>query len=150
MLGSRKRSSSASGPARRSSVHAPSSATASACVESTAASRHACTCASRSTPSTKRAPHPGERARAELRATGETVPPRDPSAPERLTPQELQIALLVADGKSNRDVAGAMFVSRKTVEYHLTHIYRKLDVHSRAALTRLFAASGAPSAAAPL
>jgi len=91
-----------------------------------------------------------ERARAELRATGETVPPRDPSAPERLTPQELQIALLVADGKSNRDVAGAMFVSRKTVEYHLTHIYRKLDVHSRAALTRLFAASGAPSAAAPL
>jgi DNA-binding NarL/FixJ family response regulator len=75
--------------------------------------------------------------------------PREPFAPEYLTPQELQIALLVADGKSNRDVAGAMFVSRKTVEYHLSHIYRKLDIHSRAELTRLFAADAATSAAAP-
>jgi DNA-binding NarL/FixJ family response regulator len=58
-----------------------------------------------------------ERARAELRATGEMVPRRDPSAPERLIAQELQIALLVTDGKSSRDVAGAMLVSRKTVEY---------------------------------
>jgi DNA-binding CsgD family transcriptional regulator len=90
-----------------------------------------------------------ERARAELRATGQTVPRRDPYAPERLTPQELQIALLVADGKSNRDVAGAMFVSRKTVEYHLSHIYRKLNVHSRAELTRLFAASPLSSNAEP-
>jgi len=90
-----------------------------------------------------------ERARAELRATGQTVPRRDPYAPEQLTPQELQIALLVADGKSNRDVAGAMFVSRKTVEYHLSHIYRKLNVHSRAELTRLFAANAAPAPAPP-
>lgn len=88
-----------------------------------------------------------ERARAELRATGVTVKRRDPSAPERLTPQELQIALLVADGRTNREVAGTMFVSRKTVEYHLTHIYRKLDIHSRAELTRLFAASRAAPAA---
>jgi len=90
-----------------------------------------------------------ERARAELRATGQTVPRRERSAPEELTPQELQIALLVADGRSNRDVAGAMFVSRKTVEYHLSHVYRKLNVHSRAELTRLFAANAARSAEAP-
>ena len=38
-----------------------------------------------------------------------------------------------------------MFVSRKTIEYHLSHIYRKLNVHSRAELTRLFAADGVPS-----
>jgi DNA-binding CsgD family transcriptional regulator len=89
-----------------------------------------------------------ERARAELRATGETVARRDASAPERLTAQELQIALLVADSKSNRDVAGAMFISRKTVEYHLAHIYRKLDIHSRGELTRLFAENAASSARA--
>jgi DNA-binding CsgD family transcriptional regulator len=90
-----------------------------------------------------------ERASAELRATGQAVARRDPSAPERLTPQELQIALLVAGGKSNRDVAGAMFVSRKTVEYHLSNVYRKLDIHSRAELTRLFAAHASGSATVP-
>ena len=86
-----------------------------------------------------------ERAGAELRASGQHVARRDPAAPERLTPQELQIALLVAEGQSNRDVAGAMFLSRKTIEYHLSHVYRKLDVHSRSELTRLFAANAVPS-----
>jgi DNA-binding NarL/FixJ family response regulator len=79
------------------------------------------------------------RARAELEATGEKIPRRDPTAPERLTPQELQIALQVAEGKTNRDVAAALFLSPKTVEHHLTHVYRKLDLHSRAELIRLFA-----------
>ena len=59
-----------------------------------------------------------ERARAELRATGERVPRREPSAMEKLTPQELQIALRVAEGKTNPEIAGAIFLSPKTVEFH--------------------------------
>jgi DNA-binding CsgD family transcriptional regulator len=84
-----------------------------------------------------------ERTRAELKATGESIPRRDPTAPEMLTPQELQIAAQVAEGKTNREVGAALFLSPKTVEYHLTHIYRKLDLHSRAELIRQFAAPGA-------
>jgi DNA-binding CsgD family transcriptional regulator len=78
-----------------------------------------------------------ERARAELEATGETIARRDPTAPEKLTPQELQIALQVAEGKSNRETAEALFLSPKTVEFHLTRVYRKLDLNSRAELIRL-------------
>ena len=78
-----------------------------------------------------------ERARAELEATGETLTSRDPTAAEKLTPQELQIALHVAEGRSNREVAAALFLSPKTVEFHLTRVYRKLDVNSRAELIRL-------------
>ena len=79
-----------------------------------------------------------EHARRELRASGESIPRRDPTAPEKLTPQELQIALQVAEGKTNRDVAAALFLSPKTVEFHLTRVYRKLNLHSRAELVRLF------------
>ena len=78
-----------------------------------------------------------EQARRELRASGESIPRRDPTAPEKLTPQELQIALQVAEGKTNRDVAAALFLSPKTVEFHLTRVYRKLNIHSRAELVRL-------------
>ena len=78
------------------------------------------------------------RAATELRATGETVRRRDPTADEKLTPQELQIALHAAQGKSNREVGAALFLSPRTVEFHLTRVYRKLDVHSRAELIRLF------------
>ena len=88
-----------------------------------------------------------DHARAELEASGERVPRRDLTAPERLTAQELQIALQVAAGRSNRDVAAALYMSPKTVEYHLTHVYRKLDLRSRAELVRLFAGQlGAPLA----
>ena len=80
-----------------------------------------------------------ERARAELEATGETIARRDLTAPEKLTPQELQIALQVATGMSNREAAEALFLSPKTVEFHLTRVYRKLDVNSRAELIRLLA-----------
>jgi DNA-binding NarL/FixJ family response regulator len=80
------------------------------------------------------------RAAAEFEATGQRLPKRDPTAPERLTPQELQIALQVAEGRSNGDIAAALFLSRKTIEYHLTHVYRKLNIHSRAELIRLFSA----------
>jgi DNA-binding CsgD family transcriptional regulator len=80
-----------------------------------------------------------ERARVELKASGETVRKRDPTAAEQLTPQELQIALLVAEGRANKEVAAALFLSPKTVEYHLTRVYRKLNVYSRTELTRLLA-----------
>ncbi len=86
-----------------------------------------------------------EQARRELRASGESIPRRDPTAPEKLTPQELQIALQVAEGKTNRDVAAALFLSPKTVEFHLTRVYRKLNIHSRAELVRLFSSERAPS-----
>ena len=79
-----------------------------------------------------------ERARAELRATGETVNrSTDPSGLHELTPQELQIVRLVASGASNRAVATALFLSPRTVEYHLYKVYPKLGVASRAELARL-------------
>jgi DNA-binding CsgD family transcriptional regulator/tetratricopeptide (TPR) repeat protein len=80
-----------------------------------------------------------ERARAELRASGATVRRRGPAARDRLTPQELQIARLVAEGKTNRDVAATLFITPKTVEFHLTRVYRKLEIHSRSELVRQMA-----------
>jgi DNA-binding CsgD family transcriptional regulator/tetratricopeptide (TPR) repeat protein len=80
-----------------------------------------------------------ERARRELRASGLTPRRRQPAARDQLTPQELQIARLVAEGKMNRDVAATLFVTPKTVEFHLTRVYRKLEIHSRAELVRRIA-----------
>jgi DNA-binding CsgD family transcriptional regulator len=81
-----------------------------------------------------------ERARAELRATGgQAGGRRAQAAAEQLTPHELQIALLVAQGMTNREAAAALFLSPKTIEYHLGQIYRKLDVRGRAQLARLMA-----------
>ena len=75
-------------------------------------------------------------ARAELRATGE-MPPRDTADGLRsLTPQELQVALIVARGSTNREAAATLFLSPKTVEFHLGNTYRKLGVRSRAELVR--------------
>ncbi|HEY5659637.1 MAG TPA: LuxR C-terminal-related transcriptional regulator [Gaiellaceae bacterium] len=91
-----------------------------------------------------------EQARRELRASGESIPRRDPTAPEKLTPQELQIALQVAEGRTNRDVAAALFLSPKTVEFHLTRVYRKLNIHSRAELVRLFTSERAAATPEPL
>jgi DNA-binding CsgD family transcriptional regulator len=72
-----------------------------------------------------------ERARGELNATGQTARKRVASTRDELTPQELRIARLVADGASNRDVAAQLFVSPKTVEYHLSKVFQKLGVRSR-------------------
>jgi DNA-binding CsgD family transcriptional regulator len=75
-----------------------------------------------------------DRTRRELRASGLTLRRRQPAASEQLTPQELQIARLVAEGRTNRDVAATLFVTPKTVEFHLTRVYRKLGIHSRSEL----------------
>ena len=62
--------------------------------------------------------------------------------------QELQVALKVAEGATNREVAAALFLSPKTVESHLSHVYSKLDLRSRTELARLFAQGAAPPVAA--
>jgi DNA-binding CsgD family transcriptional regulator len=75
-----------------------------------------------------------ERARVELRATGEHVRTRRAGAPETLTPQEAQIAALVSRGEANREIAAQLFVSPSTVEYHLRKVFRKVGVSSRTQL----------------
>jgi DNA-binding CsgD family transcriptional regulator len=77
-----------------------------------------------------------ERAEAELRATGETVRKRDPSAVEQLTPQELQIAGLVTGGQTNKEIAARLFLSPRTVDYHLRKVFTKLHITSRTELIR--------------
>lgn len=79
-----------------------------------------------------------EQARVELRAAGETLA-LERSADESLralTPQELQVALIVAAGATNKEAAAALFLSTKTVEFHLSNAYRKLNLRSRAQLVR--------------
>jgi DNA-binding CsgD family transcriptional regulator len=80
-----------------------------------------------------------DRARAELAATGETRRRGEPNTIDELTPQELQIALLLTAGKTTRETATALFLSPKTVEYHLGHVYQKLGVHSRDRLGEMLA-----------
>ena len=76
-----------------------------------------------------------ERARAELRASGETARKHDPNTVDQLTPQELRIAVFASRGASNPDIAAKLFLSRRTVEYHLHKVFTKLGVTSRAELT---------------
>ncbi len=85
-----------------------------------------------------------DRARSELAATGETRGRRAPSTIEKLTPQELQIALLLAAGRTTRETAAALFLSPKTVEYHLRHVYEKLGIHSREELAQTLATQTQP------
>lgn len=72
-----------------------------------------------------------KRARQELEATGLKLAPARSRPTDVLTPQELQVALAVAEGATNREIAGRLFLSTKTVGFHLTRIYRKFDVDSR-------------------
>jgi DNA-binding CsgD family transcriptional regulator len=78
-----------------------------------------------------------ERAATELRATGETARRRDPSTLSQLTPQELRIIQLVGEGGTNREIGAQLFLSRRTVDYHLRNVFVKLGVSSRAELIRL-------------
>jgi DNA-binding CsgD family transcriptional regulator len=77
-----------------------------------------------------------ERARAELRATGESARKRDPSTIDQLTPQELQIARFVAQGLSNKEVAAQLFLSPRTIDAHLRKVFTKLGITSRTQLAR--------------
>jgi DNA-binding CsgD family transcriptional regulator len=86
------------------------------------------------------------RARTELRATGERRQGHDVGSVENLTPQEFQIVTLVASGLSNREVAAHIFLSPRTVEYHLGKVYSRLGVASRAELSDL-ELDGRPNAA---
>ncbi|MGY1833122.1 AAA family ATPase [Geodermatophilus sp. SYSU D01180] len=78
-----------------------------------------------------------ERAAQELRASGETARRRDVSTATELTAQERQVTALVRQGLSNRDVAAQLFVSPRTVDFHLRNVFSKLGVASRAELTAL-------------
>ena len=74
-----------------------------------------------------------EKARAELARIGGRAP-----SLEDLTPSEQRVAQLVAEGGTNKEVAAALVLSERTVEYHLSHVYRKLGVRSRSELARKF------------
>ena len=78
-----------------------------------------------------------ERARAELRATGERARKREVSSLTQLTPQQLNIVRLVADGATNKEVAAQLFLSPRTVDHHLRNVFAKLGISSRAELIRL-------------
>jgi DNA-binding CsgD family transcriptional regulator len=76
-----------------------------------------------------------ERAGRDLAAAGER-PTDQPRLNVELTPQETRVALAVADGHTNAEVAQQLFLSVKTVEFHLGRVFRKLDVRSRGGLGR--------------
>ena len=78
-----------------------------------------------------------ERARVELRASGQTARRRDASTIDELTAQELQIVHRVAEGHSNRDIAAQLFLSPRTIDFHLRNVFRKLGVSSRIELVHL-------------
>jgi DNA-binding NarL/FixJ family response regulator len=80
-----------------------------------------------------------ERARTELAATGQTARRGEAALSGTLTGQELQVALMVAKGATNREAAVALYLSPKTIEYHLRSVYRKLGIRSRVALARVVA-----------
>jgi DNA-binding CsgD family transcriptional regulator len=88
-----------------------------------------------------------ERAGRELRATGERARRRVPATRDELTPQELTVARLVCEGLTNRQVAEHLFLSPKTIETHLVHVFRKLDVRTRTELALRFKDSSDPIAA---
>ena len=77
-----------------------------------------------------------ERAAFELRATGETTRKRDPSTLDQLTPRERQIAGLVSQGLTNREIADQLFLSPRTIDYHLRKVFSKLGIASRTELAR--------------
>jgi DNA-binding CsgD family transcriptional regulator len=80
-----------------------------------------------------------ERARLELAATGETARKRDPSTLDQLTPRELQIAFDLASGLTTREAAAKLYLSPKTIEFHLRSVYRKLAIASRGELSEALA-----------
>ncbi len=79
-----------------------------------------------------------ERARRELLATGETARRRTDETRGVLTPQEAQIARLARDGLSNPEIGAQLFISPRTVQYHLHKVFPKLEITSRNQLSRIY------------
>jgi len=88
----------------------------------------------------------GERARTELQATGEHVRARGPEARDELTAQERQIAELARDGLSNPEIGARLFLSPRTVEWHLRHVFSKLGIRSRRELSGVLPSSNSEPA----
>ena len=88
-----------------------------------------------------------ERARRELVATGETARKRTPDTRDLLTPQEAEIARMAGDGRTNPEIGAQLFISPRTVEYHLHKVFQKLDLSSRRDLRRVL--GSAPAAGDP-
>ena len=84
------------------------------------------------------------RAATELSATGERAEPRAEATTADLTPQEARVAGLAVDGVTNNQIAAQLFISPRTVEYHLRKVFRKLGVSSRSQLARHLPASPSP------
>ena len=87
-----------------------------------------------------------ERARRELQATGETVRKRTVATLDELTPQEVQVARLAVGGQTNPEIAAQLFLSPRTVEWHLGKVFGKLGVRSRKELRAALSAVSAPAA----
>jgi class 3 adenylate cyclase len=81
---------------------------------------------------------------SELQASGETARARDDTYRQQLTPQELQVALTLAEGTTTREAAARLYISPKTVEYHLRHVYDKLEIRSREELRSALHAQSHP------
>jgi DNA-binding CsgD family transcriptional regulator len=86
-----------------------------------------------------------ERARRELRATGETVRKRSVETLDELTPQEAQIARLAREGRTNPEIGTELFISPRTVEYHLGKVFSKLGLRSRRELSTATLDAGLPA-----
>jgi DNA-binding CsgD family transcriptional regulator len=83
-----------------------------------------------------------ERARHELLATGETVRRHTVSAPDPLTEQEASVAWLARDGRTNQEIGAQLFLSARTVEWHLGKVFTKLGISSRRELRQALANLG--------
>jgi DNA-binding CsgD family transcriptional regulator len=80
-----------------------------------------------------------DRTQAELRASGETARRRESNTTFDLTPQEVQVASFVVQGMTNREVAAQMFLSPRTIDYHLRSVFTKLGIKSRTELANRLA-----------
>jgi ATP/maltotriose-dependent transcriptional regulator MalT len=86
-----------------------------------------------------------DRARRELHATGETLRKRSIETSAELTAHEARIARLVAEGLTNREIGDAMYISARTVEWHLCKIFNKLGVSTRRRLRQSLSAEAEPA-----